>query len=98
MTCDGAEDVIIAVNSTKSLSTASNPTNSLAFLGGILCAKASMLLQVSFKSSLQVQNNLLILIFYFFSSAFLFSTSGTFQHDGNVILPENFNVGGVPLT
>ncbi|KAL9413133.1 hypothetical protein AB3S75_041746 [Citrus x aurantiifolia] len=45
MTCDGAEDVIIAVNSTKSLSTASNPTNSLAFLGGILCAKASMLLQ-----------------------------------------------------
>ncbi|KAH9660774.1 homeobox-leucine zipper protein REVOLUTA [Citrus sinensis] len=45
MTCDGAEDVIIAVNSTKSLSTTSNPTNSLAFLGGILCAKASMLLQ-----------------------------------------------------
>ncbi|XP_065865934.1 homeobox-leucine zipper protein REVOLUTA isoform X1 [Euphorbia lathyris] len=45
MSCDGAEDVIIAVNSTKSLSSASNPANSLAYLGGILCAKASMLLQ-----------------------------------------------------
>ncbi|KAJ4726042.1 Homeobox-leucine zipper protein like [Melia azedarach] len=45
MNCDGAEDVIIAVNSTKNLSTTSNAANSLAFLGGILCAKASMLLQ-----------------------------------------------------
>ena len=44
--CDGAEDVIIAVNSTKNLSSTSNPANSLSFLGGILCAKASMLLQV----------------------------------------------------
>lgn len=45
--CDGAEDVIIAVNSTKNLTT-SNPANSLALLGGgVLCAKASMLLQVS---------------------------------------------------
>ncbi|KAI9196044.1 hypothetical protein LWI28_020476 [Acer negundo] len=43
--CDGAEDVIIAVNSTKSLNTTSNHVNSLSFLGGILCAKASMLLQ-----------------------------------------------------
>ncbi|KAL5764059.1 hypothetical protein ACOSP7_016404 [Xanthoceras sorbifolium] len=43
--CDGAEDVIIAVNSTKSLSTTSTLVNSLSFLGGILCAKASMLLQ-----------------------------------------------------
>ncbi|BFG34424.1 hypothetical protein CerSpe_206980 [Prunus speciosa] len=43
--CDGAEDVIIAVNSTKNLTT-SNPANSLALLGGgVLCAKASMLLQ-----------------------------------------------------
>lgn len=45
---DGAEDVTIAVNSAKNLSTISNPPNSLAFLGGVLCAKASMLLQVSF--------------------------------------------------
>ncbi|XP_044504279.1 homeobox-leucine zipper protein REVOLUTA-like [Mangifera indica] len=43
--CDGAEDVIIAVNSTKGLSATSNNANSLSFLGGILCAKASMLLQ-----------------------------------------------------
>ncbi|KAF2284647.1 hypothetical protein GH714_028797 [Hevea brasiliensis] len=43
--CDGAEDVIIAVNSTKNLSSTSNPANALSFLGGILCAKASMLLQ-----------------------------------------------------
>ncbi|XP_057954412.1 homeobox-leucine zipper protein REVOLUTA [Malania oleifera] len=42
MNCgDGAEDVIIAVNSTKNL----NPPNSLSLLGGILCAKASMLIQ-----------------------------------------------------
>lgn len=46
--CDGAEDVILAVNSTKNLTT-TNPANSFAFLGGILCAKASMLLQVSHK-------------------------------------------------
>ncbi|KAG8655252.1 homeobox-leucine zipper protein REVOLUTA isoform X2 [Manihot esculenta] len=45
MSCDGAEDVIIAVNSTKNLSSTSNTSNSLSFLGGILCAKASMLLQ-----------------------------------------------------
>ncbi|KAL5565679.1 hypothetical protein UlMin_028843 [Ulmus minor] len=42
---DGAEDVTIAVNSAKNINTASNPANSLAFLGGVLCAKASMLLQ-----------------------------------------------------
>lgn len=42
LSCDGAEDVIVAINSTKSLSTASN---SLSLIGGILCAKASMLLQ-----------------------------------------------------
>ncbi|KAA8550395.1 hypothetical protein F0562_002079 [Nyssa sinensis] len=45
MNCDGGEDVIVALNSTKNLSTTSNPSNSLSLLGGILCAKASMLLQ-----------------------------------------------------
>ncbi|KAI4334394.1 hypothetical protein L6164_019092 [Bauhinia variegata] len=45
LNCDGAEDVIIAVNSTKNLSATSNPASSLTFVGGILCAKASMLLQ-----------------------------------------------------
>lgn len=45
MNCDGAEDVIIAVNSTKNLNTTSNPANSLSLPGGVLCAKASMLLQ-----------------------------------------------------
>ncbi|CAN1171893.1 Homeobox-leucine zipper protein REVOLUTA [Linum perenne] len=46
MTCDGAEDVIISVNSTKNMTGTSNATsNSFSFLGGILCAKASMLLQ-----------------------------------------------------
>nr|GMC62024.1 homeobox-leucine zipper protein REVOLUTA [Ipomoea batatas] len=39
---DGAEDVTVAINSTKSLGTTSN---TLPVLGGILCAKASMLLQ-----------------------------------------------------
>lgn len=47
MNGDGAEDVIIAVNFSKKLSTTSNPANPLSFVGGILCAKASMLLQVS---------------------------------------------------
>jgi hypothetical protein len=51
MNCDGAEDVIIAVNSAKNLSTTSNPANSLAFVGGVLCAKASMLLQVSIETA-----------------------------------------------
>jgi hypothetical protein len=50
LNCDGAEDVIIAVNSTKNLSSSSNPASSLTLLGGILCAKASMLLQVSLES------------------------------------------------
>ncbi|XAR59749.1 hypothetical protein NMG60_11015704 [Bertholletia excelsa] len=45
MTCDGAEDVIVAVNSTKTLGSTSSHSNSLSLLGGILCAKASMLLQ-----------------------------------------------------
>ncbi|KAG6760729.1 hypothetical protein POTOM_033909 [Populus tomentosa] len=45
MNSDGAEDVIIAVNTTKNLISANNPAHSLSFLGGILCAKASMLLQ-----------------------------------------------------
>lgn len=50
MNSDGAEDVIIAVNTTKNLISANNPAHSLSFLGGILCAKASMLLQVSFET------------------------------------------------
>ncbi|XP_038894236.1 homeobox-leucine zipper protein REVOLUTA-like isoform X2 [Benincasa hispida] len=43
--CDGAEDVTLAINSSKNLNTSYDPVNSLAFHGGILCAKASMLLQ-----------------------------------------------------
>ncbi|KAF8402750.1 hypothetical protein HHK36_010840 [Tetracentron sinense] len=45
MNCDAAEDVVIAVNSTKNLGTFANPVNALSFPGGILCVKASMLLQ-----------------------------------------------------
>ncbi|GMI96999.1 REVOLUTA, INTERFASCICULAR FIBERLESS, INTERFASCICULAR FIBERLESS 1, amphivasal vascular bundle [Hibiscus trionum] len=45
LNCDGTDDVIIAINSSKTLSSASNPTNALSFVGGVLCAKASMLLQ-----------------------------------------------------
>lgn len=41
---DGAEDVTVAINSTKNLGTTSN---TLPMLGGILCAKASMLLQAN---------------------------------------------------
>uniref|UniRef100_A0A1J3JA86 Homeobox-leucine zipper protein REVOLUTA n=1 Tax=Noccaea caerulescens TaxID=107243 RepID=A0A1J3JA86_NOCCA len=42
MHSNGAEDIIVAVNSTKHLNSISD---SLSFLGGVLCAKASMLLQ-----------------------------------------------------
>ncbi|CAM8889285.1 unnamed protein product [Rhodiola kirilowii] len=43
--CDGADDVIIAVNLTKSLYSPCNATNLSPVFGGILCAKASMLLR-----------------------------------------------------
>ncbi|KAI3793748.1 hypothetical protein L1987_36370 [Smallanthus sonchifolius] len=45
MNCDGAEDVIVSINSTKNISSSTNSSNSLSFLGGVLCAKASMLFQ-----------------------------------------------------
>lgn len=45
--CDGAEDVIVAVNSTKNLGTHVSAANALPVPGSILCAKASMLLQVN---------------------------------------------------
>ncbi|KAK1266082.1 Homeobox-leucine zipper protein HOX9 [Acorus gramineus] len=43
--CDGVEDVIISTNSSKCMGTSVNPGNPLAMSGGVLCAKASMLLQ-----------------------------------------------------
>eukprot|EP00262_Sarcandra_glabra_P002064 TRINITY_DN12319_c0_g2_i1.p1 TRINITY_DN12319_c0_g2~~TRINITY_DN12319_c0_g2_i1.p1 ORF type:complete len:444 (-),score=58.82 TRINITY_DN12319_c0_g2_i1:136-1467(-) len=45
MACDGVEDVIIAINSSKNMGSLINPINALPVTGGILCAKASMLLQ-----------------------------------------------------
>ncbi|MCL7029863.1 hypothetical protein MKW94_008712 [Papaver nudicaule] len=45
MTCDGAEDVIMAVNTTKNVGATNCPTNVLPVSGGTLCVKASMLLQ-----------------------------------------------------
>ncbi|OVA10133.1 Homeobox domain [Macleaya cordata] len=45
MNNDGAEDVIVTVTSGKNLSTITNPTNTLQLPGGVLCVKASMLLQ-----------------------------------------------------
>uniref|UniRef100_A0A1D1ZGV4 Homeobox-leucine zipper protein HOX9 n=1 Tax=Anthurium amnicola TaxID=1678845 RepID=A0A1D1ZGV4_9ARAE len=45
MACDGAEDVVIATNSMKSSSAHVNSTCAPPVSGGILCAKASMLLQ-----------------------------------------------------
>lgn len=46
LSCDSAEDVTVAINSSKNLGTTSN---TLPLLRGILCAKASMLLQVNNK-------------------------------------------------
>ncbi|KAI3894363.1 hypothetical protein MKX03_012362 [Papaver bracteatum] len=45
MTCDGAEDVIMSINTTKNVGTINCPTNVLPVSGGTLCVKASMLLQ-----------------------------------------------------
>ncbi|XP_021745941.1 homeobox-leucine zipper protein REVOLUTA-like [Chenopodium quinoa] len=45
LTCDGAEDVIIACNSAKTFMATLNAASSLPMVGGVLCAKASMLLQ-----------------------------------------------------
>lgn len=46
MNYDGADDIIIAVNATKAFAaTSSSYASSFSLLGGILCAKASMLLQ-----------------------------------------------------
>lgn len=42
---DGTEDVIIACNS-KKIRNSSNPASAFGAPGGIICAKASMLLQV----------------------------------------------------
>ncbi|KAL0460194.1 UNVERIFIED_CONTAM: Homeobox-leucine zipper protein REVOLUTA [Sesamum latifolium] len=42
LNCDGAEDVVVAINSAKNLTASSN---TLSVLGGVLCAKASMLIQ-----------------------------------------------------
>ncbi|KAL8501439.1 hypothetical protein ACS0TY_020826 [Phlomoides rotata] len=42
LNCDGAEDVVVAINTAKNLNSGSN---TLPLLGGVLCAKASMLLQ-----------------------------------------------------
>ncbi|KAJ0469863.1 putative transcription factor & lipid binding HD-SAD family [Helianthus annuus] len=46
MNCDGAEDVIVSINSTKNIGNSTNSSNPLSFLGGVLCAKASMLFHV----------------------------------------------------
>ncbi|KAK9124258.1 hypothetical protein Sjap_013860 [Stephania japonica] len=45
LNCDGAEDVIVAVNSSKTIGTSGNPAIALQLPGGVLCVKASMLLQ-----------------------------------------------------
>ncbi|XP_057781805.1 homeobox-leucine zipper protein REVOLUTA-like [Salvia miltiorrhiza] len=42
LNCDGAEDVVVAINSAKNLTADSSV---VSLLGGVLCAKASMLLQ-----------------------------------------------------
>lgn len=55
--CDGAEDVVMAISSAKNLTSG---LNALSLLGGVLCAKASMLLQVR---SLHLLILIVVLIF-----------------------------------
>lgn len=61
MNIDGAEDLIISVNSAKNLSTISNSTAALSMPGGILCVKAAMLLQVSYSMILSMLLTYLLL-------------------------------------
>lgn len=44
---DGMDDVVLAANSTKKLGTRASSDNAFALAGGVICAKASMLLKVS---------------------------------------------------
>ena len=52
MNCEGSEDVIVAENSLKNLFSTSNQSHSISMVGGVLCAKASMLLQVNYNSEI----------------------------------------------
>ena len=51
---DGIEDVVVACNSTKKIRNSSSMGITFGAPGGIICAKASMLLQVRVISMLQV--------------------------------------------
>ncbi|XP_068652808.1 homeobox-leucine zipper protein REVOLUTA-like [Aristolochia californica] len=45
LSSDGNEDVVVAINSSKNMGTNAGLANSIPLPGGVLCAKASMLLQ-----------------------------------------------------
>jgi len=49
MGCDGVEDVVVATNSMKKTNSHANPVHAVSMPYGVICAKASMLLQVSSK-------------------------------------------------
>ena len=51
---DGIEDVVVACNSTKKIRNSSSMGITFGAPGGIICAKASVLLQVRVISMLQV--------------------------------------------
>ncbi|KAK4763051.1 hypothetical protein SAY86_008819 [Trapa natans] len=45
LNCDAGEDIIISINSSKNVGATTAAPNAFSFVGGILCAKASMLLR-----------------------------------------------------
>lgn len=47
MDSDGVEDIVIATNSTKKIRTVANSASAFSVTGGVICARASMLLQVN---------------------------------------------------
>lgn len=60
LSCDGTEDVVVAVNSSKNVGSSS----SVAMPSGILCAKAFMLLQVDFSDVwLSILRNLFLVVY-----------------------------------
>lgn len=61
MGSDGMDDIVIATNSTKKTG-ANASSNAFASAGGVICAKASMLLQVSTKLLSLLWSNFMLLM------------------------------------
>ena len=63
MGCDGVEDVVISTNSMKKTNSHANSVIAVSLPDGVICAKASMLLQVTSELNITAQvSNLFLAI------------------------------------